>query len=182
MKNQITMSDFEYADNMALIEDSMSTLEEVLSTLHVTCSGMGLCINTKKTKILAICPSSSSTSTPRPVQPSEGSQPIAVVDHFEYLGSTITQDCSLDLEISLRISKASTQFQSLYKVLWSQRRLKAHTKLCLFKSVILPTLLYGIETWVPLSAHIARLQGFNRGCVRVILGLSRWDNIRNTEL
>ena len=182
MKNQVTMSDLEYADDMALIADSMDTLEEVLSTLHITCSGMGLCINTKKTKILAICPSSSPTNTPRPVQLSEASEPIAVVDHFEYLGSTIAHDCSLDLEISLRISKASNTFRSLYKVLWSQRRLKAHTKLRLFKSVILSTLLYGSETWVPLSAHITRLQGFITGCLRVILGVSRWDNIRNTEL
>ena len=182
MKNQVTMSDLEYADDMALIADSMGTLEEVLLTLHTTWSGMGLSINTKKTKNLAICPSSSSTSTPRPVQLSEDSQPIAVVDHFEYLGSTIAQDCSLDLEISLRISKASNTFRSLYKVLWSQRRLKAHTKLRLFKSVILPTLLYGSEAWAPLSAHTARLQGFITGCVRVILGLSRWDNTRNTEL
>ena len=29
---------------------------------------------------------------------------------------------------------------------------------------------------------MARLQGFVGGCLRVILGVSRWDNIRNTQL
>ena len=53
------MQDLEYADDMVLISDSMGLLEEILQTLHTLCSGTGLSINTKKTKILAICPSSS---------------------------------------------------------------------------------------------------------------------------
>ena len=52
----------------------------------------------------------------------------------------------------------------------------------LFKSVVLSTLLYGSKTWVPLANYIARLQGFITGCLWVILGVSRWDNMRNTVL
>ena len=56
------------------------------------------------------------------------------------------------------------------------------TKLRLFKAVVLPTLLYGSETWVPLAPHVKRLQAFIMGCLQVILGVSQWDKMRNTEL
>ena len=98
LKNILVITDLEYADDMALTSDSMDTLEEMLSTLNSTCSGMGLTISTKKTKIMAICPStcSSPTNAPRPINLHADNDPVAVVDHFEYLGSTIAQDCSIN--------------------------------------------------------------------------------------
>ena len=59
MRHEVVIQDLEYADDMVLVSDSMGLLEELLQTLHSTCAGMS--INTKKTKILAICPSSSQT-------------------------------------------------------------------------------------------------------------------------
>ena len=82
----------------------------------------------------------------------------------------------------MRISKASGTFRSLYRVLCCQRRLKNSTKMRLFRSVVLTTLLYGSETWLPLASHIACLQGVVKECLWVILGVSRWDSMRNTEL
>ena len=101
------------------------------------------------------------------------------MEEFEYLGSIISADCSLDKEVSCRISKASRDFSS---VLWYQRQIKTSTKSRLFKSVIHSTLLYGSETWASLVTHVKRLQVFNMRCVRVILGVTRWDQKRNTEL
>ena len=104
-----------------------------------------------------------------------------MVEEFEYLGSTISQDCSLDQEIDRWISKASHTFCSLYRVVWCRKRLKVETKLQLFRVVVLATLLYGSETWVPLAPHLRRLQTFVMGCLRVILGVSRWDNVRKVR-
>jgi hypothetical protein len=58
MKNEVDINDLEYADDIAIISDSMDTLEEIKGTLHAVCSGMGLSTSTRKTKILAVCPSS----------------------------------------------------------------------------------------------------------------------------
>ena len=60
--------------------------------------------------------------------------------------------------------------------------MKTSTKMRMFKAVVLPTLLYGSETWVPSAALLKRLQAFIMWCLRVILGVSRWDQKRNTEL
>ena len=80
------------------------------------------------------------------------------------------------------INKASRKFGSLYRVLWCRKRVKTATKMRLFKSVDLSTLLYCSETWVPSAANFKRLQAFIMGCLRVILGVTRWDKKWNTEL
>ena len=107
---------------------------------------------------------------------------MSVVEEFEYLGSTVTSTCTLDKEIDLRISKASRSFTSLSRVLWYQRRIKRKNKLCIFKAVILPTLLYGSETWAVIGHHLHRLQGFVMCCLRIILGVSMHEKMRNTEI
>ena len=72
------------------------------------------------------------------------SDPIEVVSSFEYLGSTISEDYSLNAEVEAHISKASRAFNSLSRVLWYQRRGKRQTKIRLFNSVIVSVLMYGL--------------------------------------
>lgn len=67
---------------------------------------MGLTISTKKMKVLAVHPAESNTEQLRDVFLRPGGL-VSVVDYFEYLGRTITKDCSLEKEINVRISKAS---------------------------------------------------------------------------
>ena len=138
--------------------------------MEVSCSKMGLTISSKKTKILAVRPAGRPSQSQRDVLLRPSDEPVSVVESFEYLGSTISADCSLDKEVSSRISKASRSFNSLCRILWYQKRIKTKTKMRLFKTVVLSTLLYGSETWAPIATHIKRLQGFIMRCVRVILG------------
>ena len=106
VRRRVSVRYLEYTDDMALVSHSMDALEEFLRALDASCSGIGLTISSKKTKILAVCPTSSSSSQPRPVQSEAGGEPKEEVEDFEYLGSTITQDCSLDRKID-RIIKAA---------------------------------------------------------------------------
>ena len=68
MTLETLVSDLEYADEMALISSSWSDLEEMIKSLHQCCSAMGLTINCRKTKTLAVLPSSSCPQ-PQPIQP-----------------------------------------------------------------------------------------------------------------
>ena len=105
MRGSVLIQDLEYADDMALVSNSMDALEEVLRSLDFVCSGVGLSISSKKTKILAILPSTSHVAQPRSVQLKPEEEPVAVVEEFDYLGSTSSQNCSLGQEINSRISK-----------------------------------------------------------------------------
>ena len=90
--------------------------------------------------------------------------------------------CSLDREVDSRISKASRTLTSVSKILWYQRKIKRKNKLRIFKAVVLPTLLYGSETWAVLGPHLHRLQSFVMLCLRIIPGVSFHEKMRNTEI
>ena len=104
------------------------------------------------------------------------------VEQYQYLGSILRNDCSIDEEIDTRICKASIAFRSIGRLIWYQKKLKKKTKMRLFKSNIMPILLYGCETWAPLSNHVQRLQSFVNKCVQSICEISMRDMFRNTEI
>ena len=82
---------------MALISDLMDLLKELLQAMEVNCSEVGLTIRSKKTKILAIRPAERTSQPLRDVLLRPAEDPVLVVEDFEYLGSTISADCSLDI-------------------------------------------------------------------------------------
>ena len=137
----------------------------MLESLAACCKKLGLTISCKKTKTLAVLPPDSPADlTPTPIHLLPGEEPIEVVFSFQYLGSTIQQDCSLDCEINSRICK---DLRSLYRVLWLQRKSRVSTKLRLFNSVILPTFLYVLEAAVLLELQIHRLASSTIRCLRI---------------
>ena len=113
MRIDVLIQDLKYANDMVIVSDSIDALEEVLRSMNDACSGAGLFISSQKTKILAIRPSTSFCIPPRPVQLNPSEEPAEVVKEFQYLGSIISQDCTLDSEINNRISKAALTFGSL---------------------------------------------------------------------
>ena len=152
----------------------------MLNTLAECCKGLGLSISCKKTKTMAVLPDHSPRPEPVHLFPNEA--PVEVVSHFQYLGSIVQDDCSSALEVDSRICKASKAFQSLSRILWYQRKIKSRTKLRILNAVILPTLLYGLESTVLHEHQIQRLQSFVMRCLRIILGVSVRDMKRNTTI
>ena len=181
LTSEVSVSDLEYADDMALISDSYTGLTTLLESLDSTCRHMGLTINYKKTKLLAVLPTEDS-SPPSPILLHPECDPIEVVPSFQYLGSTVSDDCTVDAEVSVRITKASKAYGSLSRILWHQRKIKLTTKLRIFASVVLSSLLYGLETTVVLEPQVQRLQSFVMRCLRAILGVSLWDRKRDTSI
>ena len=105
-----------------------------------------------------------------------------MVSHFQYLGRTVQNDCGMDTEVSSRICKSSSAFHSLSHILWCQRKIQTSTKVCILNSVILPTLLYGLENTILLEPHIRRLEYFVIRCFRFILGVSVREKKHHTTM
>ena len=70
-----------------------------------------------------------------------------MVDKFTYLGSTLSRVVHVDDQVNARIAKASAAFGRLRGSIWDRSGIRLDTKLKVYRSVVLATLLYACETW-----------------------------------
>ena len=56
------------------------------------------------------------------------------------------------------------------------------TKVNVYKATVLPSLLYGSETWPTLAHHIRRLEVFHQRSLRQIMNIKWWHRVTNTEV
>ena len=89
-----------------------------------------------------------------------------MVDKFTYLGSTLSRVVHIDDEVNTRIAKASAAFIWLCGNIWDQSGIRLDRKLKVYRSVVLPTLLYTCETWTVYQWHAKRLNNFHTCCLR----------------
>ena len=154
------LSDLDYADDIALIEDEIIAAQELLTAVEKACQDVGLFLNAPKTKYMHINPSSNSQ-----LISSDGSI-IECVDDFRYLGSF--SDTDHDMEV--RIGQAWSALHSLSNV-W-KASIKKSTKTKVFKACVESILLYGSESWTLNVKRSKRLDGIYTKMLRSIYNMS----------
>ena len=76
-----------------------------------------------------------------------GSETLILVPKFCYLGGTVSNDCSVDADITAQIAKVSSAFGRLVDRVWIIRDIHLSTKVSVYKAVVLTVQLYNYETW-----------------------------------
>ena len=104
-------------------------------------------------------------------------KPLKVVDHFKYLGGQLSNDGSMRDEIPWRIQQASASFSKLFQRVWKKKHIKLKTKIKTYKTMIMPCLLYGAETWNCTRAQIAKMNGLQYRQLRTISGKNWKDKV-----
>ena len=107
---------------------------------------------------------------------------MQVVDKLTYLGSILSRVVHSDDEVNVRIAKASAAFGRLRGSIWDQSGMRLDTKLKVYRSVVLPTLLYACETWTVYQRHAKRLNHFQTSCLRKLLKIKWQDRNPDTEV
>jgi hypothetical protein len=82
------------------------------------------------------------------------------VKQFKYLGKTLTNKNSIHEEIKSRLKSGTTCYHSVQNPL-SCSLLSKSVKLKIYRTIILPVVLYGCETW-PLTLREECRRGFSR--------------------
>ncbi|KAJ4434216.1 hypothetical protein ANN_22764 [Periplaneta americana] len=109
------------------------------------------------------------------------------VEKFKYLGATVTNINDTREEIKRRINMGNACYYSVEKLL-SSSLLSKNLKVRIYKTVILPVLLYGCETWTLTLREEHRFRVFENKVLRKIFGAKRdevtgeWKKLHNTEL
>ena len=129
-------------------------------------------MNTTKTEIL-------STSSPDAQTFSISGNQQKNSEDLTFLGS-ISGD--LTNENQRRINLASSAFGQLSKRVFGNHNLAIHTKIFVYYAVVISTVLYGCETWVPYRLHIRLLESFHIRRLQLILGLRWWHKVNHSEI
>ncbi|BHF84996.1 hypothetical protein SprV_1002815200 [Sparganum proliferum] len=176
-----TVHELLFADDCILNTTSEEEMQRSMDFFSAACENFGLVINTQKTVVINQ-PQPKSATPPNAPQISVSGTQLQVVENFRYLGSTLSRNSKIDDEVANRISKVSQAFDRLQSKVWNGHGLQLTTKLKMYKAVILPTLLYGAETWTVYTKQARRLNHFHLSCLRRILRLNWQDRIPDTDV
>jgi hypothetical protein len=94
------------------------------------------------------------------------------VEQIKYLGITLTNQNSIHEEIKSRLKSDSTFYHSVLNLL-SSSLLSKNVKIKIYRTIILPVVLYGCEIWSLTLREKCRLRFFENRVLRRIFGLKR---------
>ena len=178
--NESCVLEFLYADDSAMVSDSLEGIQEISTTFSRVSKAFGLQINIGKTELI-YQPCSRNRNRVQPVVTIDNI-PLKTVSKFKYLGSHLSNDNKVDEEISHRIQSATVSFGKLNKRLWYNHDISLTTKLKVFKTAVLSALLYATETLTLHRKHIKRLTNFQLRHLRQLLKIQWSDKVPNVEV
>ena len=167
--------DMLFADDAAVTSHTEQELQRLMDRFSQACKDFGLTISLKKTNVL-------SQDVDIPPVITIDNYELEVVHQFTYLGSTISDNLSLDAEVNKRIGKAATTLGRLSTRVWENPKLTTPTKMAVYNACIVSTLLYGSETWTTYTKQERKLNSFHMRCLRRILGIQWSDKVPNAQV
>ena len=160
-----TLQPLGYADDIDLISRSFPDLVETLKKLVAAAESVGLKLNEGKTKYMI---SSRSVQQVGQNVNFDGTC-FECVREFIYLGTQVNNTNDLGEEVSRRITLANRCLFGLGRILRS-KLLSRSTKFTIYKTLIIPVLMYGSEAWTLGEREQNQLGVFERKVLRVICG------------
>jgi len=173
-----------YADDVNILGGSLHTLKENAEVLVAATKEIGLEVSADKTKYMVM---SRDQIAGRIQSVSIDNSTYERVEEFKYLGKIFTNQNSIAKEIKRRMRSGNVCYHSVQNIL-SSRLLSKNLKFKIYRTIILPVVLYGYKTWSLTSREEGKLRLFENMVLRRIFGPRRdeitgdWRRLHNEEL
>ena len=154
-----TITDADYADDIAILANTPDQAETLLHSLERAAASIGLYVNAHKTEYMCY-------NQTGDISTLEGT-PLKLVDKFTYLGSSVE---STEKDIETRLTKAWTAINRL-SIIWKSD-LTDKMKRSFFQAAVTSILLYGCTTWTLTKRLEKKLDGNYTRMLRAILNKS----------
>ena len=164
-----TITDADYADDIALLANTPNQAETLLYSLERAAAGIGLHVNAHKIEYM--CYNQTGDISTR-----DGTS-LKLVDKFTYLGSSVS---STEKSIDIRLTKALTAINRL-SIIWKSD-LTDKIKRSFFQAAVVSILVYGCTTWTQTKRLKKKLDGNYTTMLRAILNKSWWQHSTRHEL
>ena len=171
---QTRLTDLEFADDIALIAEEDGTMQRMTTKLEEHAAKVGLYISNNKSKVIRV-------GRYQNTQPITVEQKPLEVSYFPYLGSYLSENGDIEINVNARLGKAATVFQRLQRI-WRTRSIGLRSKLLLYTSIVVSTAIYGSEMWKNREKIGRKLDKFQQRCLRWILRITWRDHITNAEV
>jgi hypothetical protein len=160
-----------YADDINIVGENIYTMQSNTKSLLDASMEDSLEVNPEKTKYMLVsrCQKAGQRQSVK-----IGNRSFESVAKFRYLGTTLTDQNYIYEEITSksRLNSGNACYHSVQSLL-SSRLLSRNVKVKIYKTVILPVVLYGCETWSLTLREEHRLRVFENRVQRRIFGPMR---------
>jgi len=153
-----------YADDVNILGGSVHTVKENAAALIVASKETGLEANADKTKYMLM---SRDQNAGQSHSMKTDNSSFERVEEFRYLGKTLTNKNSIQEEIKSRLKSGNACYYSVQNLL-SSSLLSKNLKIKIYRTIILPVVLYGCETWSLTLKEERRLSLFENRVLRRI--------------
>ena len=147
----------------------MHTIKENTEVPVFINSDIGLELNDKKTKYMVM---SQDQHVVQNYNIYIGNKSFERVEHFKYLGTSLMNQNSIHEEIKCRLQSENACYYSVQNLL-SFSVMSKNIKVKIYRTIILPFVLYGCETWSPTLSEVHRFRVFGNRVLRKIFGPMR---------
>ena len=141
-----TITDADYADDIAFLANTPNQAETLLHCLEVASAGIGLHVNAHKTEYMCF-------NQAGDISTLDGTS-LKLVDEFTYQGSSVS---STEKDIDTRLTKTRTAIDKL-SVIWKSD-LTDKMKRSFFQAAVVSIQLYGRTTWTLTKRLEKKLDG-----------------------
>ncbi|KAK3506379.1 hypothetical protein QTP70_017251 [Hemibagrus guttatus] len=161
-----------FADDIVICSESREQVEENLERWRFALERRGIKVSRSKTEYM--CVNEREVSGTVRLQGEE----VKKVQEFKYLGSTVQSNGECAKEVKKRVQAGWNGWRKVSGVL-CDRKISARIKGKVYRTVVRPAMLYGLETVSLRKRQESELEVAELKMLRFSLGVTRLDRIRN---
>ncbi|KAK3535072.1 hypothetical protein QTP70_003037 [Hemibagrus guttatus] len=161
-----------FADDIVICSESREQVEENLERWRFALERRGMKVSRSKTEYM--CVNEREGSGTVRLQGEE----VQKVQEFKYLGSTVQSNGECGKEVKKRVQAGWNGWRKVSGVL-CDRKISARIKGKVYRTVVRPAMLYGLETVSLRKRQESELEVAELKMLRFSLGVTRLDRIRN---
>ena len=148
------LEDLDFADDLALLSHTYEHMQEKITHLNENAQQIGPKISRKKSEVMVL-----KTNERRRIKIEEDELPY--MEEFTYLGSTVRNDGGAGKDIRIRIAKVRKNAFNMLNNIWKSQQYSLKTKVRIYNSCVISTLLYGAECWRMTETDLRKLSTFH---------------------